>query len=38
MGNCVYNMYRLSGFIEKLNSGDMLNVPNCVIPMGNCVH
>ena len=31
-GNCVYQMYGLSEFVEKLN------IQNCVNSMGNCVH
>ena len=31
-------MYGLTGFTENLNLVDMLNVQNCVISMGNCVH
>ena len=31
-------MYGMSGFVEKLNSADMLNAQNCVNPTRNCVH
>ena len=31
-------MYGLSGFAKKLNSTDMLNVPNWVNSTGNYVH
>ena len=31
-------MYRLPGFAKKLNSTDMLNVPNWVNSTGNYVH
>ena len=31
-------MYRLPGFAKKLNSTDMLNVPNWVNSKGNYVH
>ena len=32
MRNCIHFLYRLSGFIEKLN------VQNCVNSMRNCVY
>ena len=38
MGNCVYYIYRIFGFTEKLNSADMLNAQNCVNPMVNCAY
>ena len=36
--NSVHYMYGMSGFVEKLNSADMLNAQNCVNPTRNCVH
>ena len=38
MGNCVYQMSKLTSFVENLNFVNTLNVQNCVISTGNCVH
>ena len=38
MGNCVYYIYGISGFAEKLNSTDTLNAQNCVNPTANCAY
>ena len=38
IGNCVHQMYRLSRFVENLNSTDMMNVQNCVNLTKNWVH